>query len=50
MNYGSMMIDKDRRAGDEVGLILTAEHRLALLEESPELAPFIRRLYAARNS
>ena len=49
MNYGSMMIDKDRRAGDEVGLILTAEHRLALLEESPELAPFIRRLYGGKE-
>lgn len=45
MNYGSMMIDKDRRAGGESGLILTPEHRAALLEECPALAPYIRRLY-----
>jgi len=43
--YGSMMIDKDRQHGYEAGLILSAEHRAALLSECPALAPFIRRLY-----
>jgi len=43
--YGSMMIDKDRKHGDEAGLILSAEHRAALLAECPALALFIRRLY-----
>ena len=45
ISYGSMMIDKDRKAGDEAGLILTPATRRALLDESPTLAPFIRRLY-----
>jgi len=45
ISYGSMMIDKDREAGDEAGLILTKEHRAALLAECPALSPFIRRLY-----
>lgn len=43
--YGSMMIDKDRGSGDECGLILTQEHRAALIAESPALKPFIRRLF-----
>ncbi len=45
ISYGSMMIDKDRAAGDEAGLILTREHRDALLAECPALQPFIRVLY-----
>lgn len=45
ISYGSMMIDKDRRAGDDEGLILTAERRLELINETPALAPFIRRLF-----
>ena len=45
ISYGSMMIDKDRRAGHDSGLVLTAEHRAALLEETPALNPYIRRLY-----
>ena len=45
ISYGSMMIDKDRKAGDEAGLILSPAHRAALLAESPALAPFVRRLY-----
>lgn len=42
--YGSMMIDKDRKANDEAGLILTSEHRTALLAECTALKPYIRRL------
>ena len=45
ISYGSMMIDKDRKAGDEAGLILSSAHRAALLAETPDLAPFVRRLY-----
>lgn len=45
ISYGSMMIDKDRKAGDDAGLILSPAHRAALLAESPALAPFTRRLY-----
>jgi hypothetical protein len=49
ISYGNMMIDKDRAAGDEAGLILTAEHRAALLVECPELAPFIRVIYGGEE-
>jgi len=45
ISYGSMMIDKDRDAGEEAGLVLTREHRDALLGECPALSPFIRRIY-----
>ena len=45
INYGSMMIDKDRKDGDDAGLILTPERRTELLAECPELKPYIRRLY-----
>ena len=45
ISYGSMMIDKDRSAGHESGLILTREHRDALLAECPALRPFMRILY-----
>jgi type II restriction/modification system DNA methylase subunit YeeA len=33
ISYGSMMIDKDRKAGDEAGLLLSRDHRDALLAE-----------------
>ncbi len=49
ISYGSMMIDKDRKPGDDRGLILTAEHRAALLAECPELAPYIRLLYGGEE-
>jgi len=45
INYGSMMIDKPRTAGDDEGLIITPEERDALLRECPEFAPYIRELY-----
>ncbi len=45
ISYGSMMIDKDRSAGDEAGLILTKEHRDALFTECPALRPYVRVLY-----
>ncbi|MCH8046823.1 MAG: class I SAM-dependent DNA methyltransferase [Planctomycetes bacterium] len=45
IRYGSMMIDKDRKARDDQGLILSPQYRKEMLEECPELAPFIRRLY-----
>jgi hypothetical protein len=43
--YGSMMIDKDRKAGGEEGLILSPEHRQSMIQACPDLAPYIRRLY-----
>jgi hypothetical protein len=49
ISYGSMMIDKDREDGDDAGLILTPEHRTALLNECPKLEPFIRRLYGGNE-
>lgn len=45
ISYGSMMIDKDRKAGDEAGLLLSREHRDALLAECPGIAPYIRVIY-----
>ena len=49
INYGSMMIDKDRASGDDCGLILTREHRSKLLAECPELRPFIRVIYGGEE-
>jgi len=43
------MIDKDRGAGDEAGLILTRESRDALLIECPALAPFVREIYGGEE-
>lgn len=45
MHYGSMMIDKDRKAGDDCGLLLNATQRDAILNEIPALAPFVREIY-----
>jgi len=44
INYGSMMIDKDRKAGDDEGLILSKGHKDSLLREDPTLAPYIPEL------
>ncbi|MCY3022321.1 MAG: class I SAM-dependent DNA methyltransferase [Planctomycetota bacterium] len=49
INYGSMMIDKDRNDGDEAGLILTKEHKEALLRETPALGPYVRVLYGGEE-
>lgn len=49
ISYGSMMIDKDRNSGDESGLILTREHKDALIAETPALAPYIRVLYGGEE-
>ncbi len=49
INYGSMMIDKDRTAGDEAGLILSARTKAELLDECPGLKPHIRRLYGGEE-
>ncbi|MFO7534400.1 MAG: DNA methyltransferase [Kiritimatiellia bacterium] len=49
ISYGSMMIDKDRAAGDECGLILTSEARAALLNECPALSPFVREIYGGEE-
>lgn len=45
ISYGSMMIDKDRKEGDDAGLILTPECRADLLADCAKLKPYIRRLY-----
>ncbi|MBA3482448.1 MAG: hypothetical protein H0T51_11590 [Pirellulales bacterium] len=44
INYGSMMIDKARKAGDDEGLVLTAETRAKLVDACPELNRHIRHL------
>lgn len=43
--YGSMMIDKERSAGPESGLIIEHEERSELIRESPELEEFIREIF-----
>jgi hypothetical protein len=45
ISYGSMMIDKDRKAGDDAGLVLTPECRADLLAECPQLKSYIRPLF-----
>lgn len=45
ISYGSMMIDKDRKSGDDEGLILSKEHRKALIKSCPAIKPYIRQLY-----
>ena len=42
MRYGSMMIDKDRKHGDEAGLVFGDPERSVILEESHAFEPFIR--------
>lgn len=49
ISYGSMMIDKDRSAGDDHGLVLTGRNRDSILAECPDLAPFVRRLYGGNE-
>jgi hypothetical protein len=49
ISYGSMMIDKDRRATDEAGLILTRERRKELLAECPEIRPYVREIYGGEE-
>jgi hypothetical protein len=44
-----MMIDKDRQAGDEAGLILSLRAKKDLLAECPALRPYIRRLYGGED-
>lgn len=40
--YGSMMIDKNRQAGSDEGLVFNEEERDAILLQCPELASYIR--------
>jgi hypothetical protein len=49
ISYGSMMIDKDRDDDDDAGLILTPEHRAALLAECPKLQPYVRRIMGGKE-
>jgi hypothetical protein len=49
INYGSMMIDKDRQAGSDQGLIIDDAERKALLKESSELKPYIRKIYGGEE-
>jgi len=49
INYGSMMIDKDRKDGDDTGLLLTREHRDALITETPKIKPYIREIYGGEE-
>jgi hypothetical protein len=45
MSYGSMMIDKDRKAGDDEGLVFDAVERARILATDASLAPYIRVIY-----
>lgn len=49
INYGSMMIDKDRKSGTEDGLIIDVSEKTALIRECPDLEPFIRRIYGGEE-
>ena len=49
MNYGSMMIDKDRKKPDSKGLILSDAERAFILSQCPDADPFIRRLFGAEE-
>lgn len=49
MNYGSMMIDKDRKKPESKGLILSDEERSFILSQCPDADPFIRRLFGAEE-
>jgi len=49
INYGSMMIDKDRSAGTEQGLIIDEEERKALIRDCPAIKPYIRRIYGGEE-
>lgn len=49
MNYGSMMIDKDRDLPDSLGLVLLPADRANILNETPAAEPFIRRLYGSNE-
>ncbi|MCX7048489.1 MAG: class I SAM-dependent DNA methyltransferase [Candidatus Sumerlaeota bacterium] len=49
INYGSMMIDKDRKAGNDQGLIVDDEERQALIRECPGLKPYLRHLYGGEE-
>jgi len=40
-----MMIDKDRKSGDDSGLILSPQGRQSMLAACPDLGPYILRLY-----
>jgi hypothetical protein len=44
IQYGSMMIDKPKTAKNDVGLLLLESHRKAILDECPEMKPFIKRI------
>lgn len=44
IRYGSMMIDKPRGAGPEVGLVFESSQRDELLRDSPQLGPWVRPL------
>lgn len=45
MNYGSMMIDKPRTADDDQGLVFSEHVKNEILDDCPELKPYIRVIY-----
>ena len=49
MNYGSMMIDKDREQPDSQGLLLSTAERGEIIAETPTAKPFIKRLYGSEE-
>ncbi len=49
MSYGSMMIDKSRKAGDDEGLVFDPTERAAILASCPSLKPFVRVIYGGEE-
>ena len=49
INYGSMMIDKDRKAGEETGFIITSEERKLLLTENKALNSYVKKIYGGEE-
>jgi len=45
MRYGSMMIDKDRKAGADEGLVFSSAERKRILASNPALAPYIKEIF-----
>lgn len=49
MRYGSMMIDKDRKAGDDEGLVFDAAERKRILASNPALTPYVKPIFGGEE-
>jgi len=49
INYGSMMIDKNRKSGIEEGFIIDSNEKEILLAECPQIRPYIREIFGGEE-